>query len=102
MWLDKWVKGQSLRELIEGPLTREDMSCAIVDFCENNDWKWKSLSFVLPPSIREKIQAIPMQEFGSGEDMLLWKYTKDGDFSTNSAYLSIVSELGETSTFNGA
>ena len=54
------------------------MRCAIADFRENNGWKWESLSFVLPPLIREKIQATPMQEFGVEEDMLLWKFTKDG------------------------
>ena len=102
VWLDNWVRGQSLRELIEGPLTREDMRCEIADFRENNSWKWESLSFDLPFSIREKIQAIPMQEFGGGEDMLLWKYTRDGEFSTNSAYQKIISNLGETNSFQGA
>ena len=87
VWLDNWVRGQSLRELIEGPLTREDMKCEIADLRENNSWKWESLSFDLPLSIRDKIQAIPMQEFGGGEDMLLWK---------------IISNSGETNSFQGA
>ena len=39
VWLDNWVRGQSLRELIEGPLTREDMKCEIADLRENNSWK---------------------------------------------------------------
>ena len=102
VWLDNWVRGQSLRELIEGPLTREDMKCEIADLRENNSWKWESLSFDLPLSIRDKIQAIPMQEFGGGEDMLLWKFTKDGEFSTNSTYLKIISNSGETNSFQGA
>ena len=43
-----------------------------------------------------------MQEFGGGEDMLLWKFTKDGEFSTNSTYLKIISNPGETNSFQGA
>ena len=78
------------------------MRCEIADFHENNSWKWESLSFVLPFSVREKIQAIPMQEFGGGEDMLLWKFTKDGEFSTNSAYKKIISNPGETNSFQRA
>ena len=32
----------------------------------------------------------------------MWKFTKDGDFSTNSAYLSIKAEMGVENTFKGA
>ena len=60
------------------------------------------MSFIFPPSIKEKIQAIPFQEHGSGEDVLLWKFTKDGDFSSNSAYLSLMADSGEVNTFKGA
>ena len=83
VWMDSWIRGQALRELIEGPLTREDMQLTIADFRGNFEWKWESLSFVLPSYIKEKFRAVPIQEFGSGEDALMWKFTKDGDFSTN-------------------
>ena len=32
----------------------------------------------------------------------MWKFTKDGDFSTNSAYLSIKTDIGVENTFKGA
>lgn len=54
VWVDNWVRG-SLRELIEGPLTREDMMLTIADFQDNIDWKWETLSFVLHPWVKEKI-----------------------------------------------
>nr|POE68772.1 hypothetical protein CFP56_53914 [Quercus suber] len=100
--MDSWICRQSLRELIKGPLKREDMQLTIVDFWDNNDWRWESLSFALPPCIKEKIRAIPVQEFGIGEDVLMWKFTKDGNFSTNSAYLSIKADTGMENTFKGA
>ena len=69
------------------------MQLTIADFQTNNDWRWESLSFALPPCIKEKIRAILVQEFGIGEDVLMWKFTKDGSFSTSSAYLSIKTEI---------
>ena len=32
----------------------------------------------------------------------MWKFTKDGDFSTNSAYQSILTDFGVENTFKGA
>nr|POE44776.1 hypothetical protein CFP56_77279 [Quercus suber] len=100
--MDSWIHGQALRELVEGPLTREDMQLTIAEFRSNFEWKWEALSFVLPPCIKEKIRAIPIREFGSGEDNLMWKFTKDGDFSTNSAYQSILKDVGVENIFKGA
>jgi len=53
--MDSWIRGQSLRELIKGPSTMEEMQLSIVDFWDNTDWKWESISFALPSSIKEKI-----------------------------------------------
>ena len=92
----------SLKGTYRGPLTREDMQLTIADFQGNFEWKWESLSFVLPSCIKEKFRAVPIQEFGSGEDALMWKFTKDGDFSTNSAYQSILTDFSVENTFKGA
>ena len=56
----------------------------------------------MPSCIKEKIRAVPIQEFGSGEDALMWKFAKDGDFSTNSAYQSILTDFSVVNTFKGA
>ena len=32
----------------------------------------------------------------------MWKFTKDGEFSTNSAYIHIKTETGEVNRFKGA
>ena len=37
--MDNWICGQPLTELVEGPLTREDMCLTIADFWTNNDWR---------------------------------------------------------------
>lgn len=101
MWIDNWIKGQSLRELIEGTLTRNDMNLAIANIQDNHEWNWESLTFVLPPIIKEKIRAIPWQEFGDEKDVIMWKHTKDGEFTVNSAYLQTIGGVGDGNTFKG-
>ena len=37
VWINNWIKGQSLRELIEGPLTRNDMNLDIANIRDNHE-----------------------------------------------------------------
>ncbi|KAF3970206.1 hypothetical protein CMV_006074 [Castanea mollissima] len=85
---DCWIKGQSLRELVQGPLTRSESDMVVVDFMYSGcrGWIWEDISFVLPQDIRDKIRAIPCQQVGNEEDKIIWKFSKDGNFSTKSAY----------------
>nr|POF24828.1 putative ribonuclease h protein [Quercus suber] len=50
------------------------------------EWKWEVLSFELPPGVKERIKAIPRQQVNRGEDVIMWKCSKDGEFNTKSAY----------------
>ena len=86
VWLDNWIHGESLHCMIEGPLRQEDAELTVAALCRDCDWSWEILSFDLPDSIKNKIKAIPLQLFGSREDSIMWKYSKDGEFSTKSAY----------------
>ena len=101
VWNDNWIKGQSLRELIEEPLTRNDMNLAIADIRDNHEWNWENLSFVLPPIIKDKIRVVPCQEFGDKKDVIMWKHTKDGEFIVNLAYLQNIGGVGDGNTFRG-
>uniref|UniRef100_A0A7N2M2Q9 Uncharacterized protein n=1 Tax=Quercus lobata TaxID=97700 RepID=A0A7N2M2Q9_QUELO len=49
-------------------------------------WNWEKLSFVVPSTIKEKINEIPIPLFGESKDFISWKYTLNGEFSTTSAY----------------
>ncbi|KAK7836759.1 putative ribonuclease h protein [Quercus suber] len=77
-WEDKWVKGYTVRELIEGPLNQHEAELSISDMFHLGSWCWDKISFDLLAVIREQIRAIPMQLFGDKEDTLAWKYSKDG------------------------
>ena len=72
--------------MIEGPLRKEDQELIVADLCRDHEWRWELLSFDLPDSIKNMVKAIAIQLFGNRKDSIMWKYSKDGDFSTNSAY----------------
>ena len=88
VWFDSWIKGSFLRELIEGPLTQRKVDMKVSEFLLDTvqGWKWEALSFELPESIMDRIKAIPRQLVGRREDVIVWKLSKDGEFTTKSAY----------------
>ena len=73
-----------MRELIKGPLTQREVGMKLSDLLLNTvqGWKWEALSFELPASIKDRIKAIPRQLVGRGEDVIMWKFSKDGEFTT--------------------
>ena len=52
----------------------------------DQDWRWDVLSFVLSDSIKDRIKATPRQLVGRREDVIMWKLSKDREFTTKSAY----------------
>lgn len=95
VWLDSWIKCESLRKMIEGPLNQEDYMLNVEDICGEYRWNWELLSFDLPEIIKDKIKAIPIQNYGHRKDTIMWKHTKDGEFSTNLAYLYLLREKAQ-------
>ena len=86
VWMDNWVNCNSLWSMIEGPLRQEEQNLRISDLWCDQEWKWELLSFDLPQSIKEKIKALPIQLHGNVRDTVLWKFSKNGEFTTTSAY----------------
>ena len=87
VWFDRWLKGDSLMDLIQGPLWLRDLSLTVEDFRGVGGWNWDLISFELPDTIKDRIKAVSIQDFGQREDSLMWRFTRDGDFSTKLAYL---------------
>ena len=85
-WMDNWINGDSLRGMIKGPLRQGDQGLTVVELCHDHEWRWELLPFELPDSIKNKVKAVQIQLFGNWKDSIMWKYSKDGDFSINSAY----------------
>lgn len=57
IWNDCWIKGQSLKELVQGPSTRLESDMVVADFMYSGGqgWDWEAISFVLPQAIRDKV-----------------------------------------------
>ena len=103
IWSDSWIRGSSLRELIEGPLTQREVDMKLSDLLLDTvqGWKWEALSFELPASIKGRIKAIPRQLVGRGEDVIMWKFSKDGEFTTKSTYAWLNGSQQIDVTFQG-
>ena len=98
VWFDRWLKGDSLRDLIQGPLCLRDLSLTMEDFRGMGGWNWDLISFELPDAIKDRIKAVPIQDFGQRKDSLMWRFIRDDDFSTKSAYLRCIEvDISETS-----
>ena len=85
-WMDPWIKGDTMRELIEGPLQYNEDKLTIEEMFKDGCWNWEKLYFVRPSTIKEKINAIPIPLFGESKDFISWKCTSNGEFSMASAY----------------
>lgn len=75
-----------MREFIEGPLQYKEDKLTIKEMFKDGCWHWEKLSFVVPNTIKEKINASPIPLFGESKDFISWKYTPNGEFSMASAY----------------
>lgn len=101
VWSDRWLKGESLREMIQGPLSLRESYLTVEELGGVGGWKWDLTSFDLLDFIENKIKAVPLQEFGHREDSLMWKYSRDDEFSTNSAYLLSIENDSPGAPFMG-
>ena len=80
VWTDSWIRGSSLRELIEGPLTQREVDMKVSEFLleSDRDWRWEVISFVLPDSIKDRIKAIPRQLVEEGKMSLCGSFLRMG------------------------
>ena len=70
-WNDRWLKGQTARELIQGPLTQREFKLSVAEVTCHSTWDWSKLSFELPLDVKDMIKAIPLQIFGDKQDNLI-------------------------------
>lgn len=79
VWSVCWVKGESLKELVEGPLTRFEPNMVVADMiCSGGQgWGWDAISIELPQAIKDKIKATPCQQIGRAKDTIMWKFSKE-------------------------
>ena len=69
-WSDNWVKGKSVRELIQGPLRQVEQVIIIEEMRRGGEWQWNAISFDLPLCIKGRILATPIQLYGVKGDSM--------------------------------
>ncbi|GMY07241.1 transposon tx1 uncharacterized 149 kda protein [Fagus crenata] len=87
-WLDWWLPSGPLHTLISGPLSLDDLSLTVADVHPfGSHWLLDKLSFVLPDHLILELLAIPFSSNPLSNDLVLWAFSSNGDFSLHSAYL---------------
>ena len=102
IWANNWIRGESLRELIEGPLNQGDLDLTVADLRHEGIWNWDGFSFVIPKDIKDKIRAIPFRICDGVGDFIMWKFSKDREFSVKLAYQVARQEENNGISFQGS
>ncbi|KAF7833065.1 Non-LTR retroelement reverse transcriptase [Senna tora] len=93
-WTDPWLpNGNTLCSYALGPLSDEDCCRVVADFTTvSGGWDWAKFDFLLPLEICNLIAAtVPPSSVIQG-DHIAWKHSKEGCFSTKTAYHAITKE----------
>ena len=83
VWGDFWLASSPLRKQIQGPITEGKVNISIKDFLSND----VGISFVLPEYVMQEIKGNPLASNPLQEDILIWAFSKDGNFPLKWAYL---------------
>lgn len=83
------ITGPLLRSHLIGPLNFGEESQLASHMIDNNANQNLHLpSFDIPKNLHNLIQAIPTSIDSLDEDLLVWAFTKDGNYSLSSAYIT--------------
>ena len=82
VWDDFWLASSPLRKQIQGPLMEGEGNISIKEFLSND----VGISSFLPEYIMQEIKGIPLASNPLQEDILIWAFSKDENFTLKSAY----------------
>ena len=85
-WYDHWCSQCILRKLIASPLPLEIENLKMKDVFYNGVWHLDGLSFDISPQVAGLIKSYPMRSVSSGEDVVIWISSHNGDFNPKNAY----------------
>ena len=84
--MDNWSPQGPIRDLVQGPLTREEGNMKVKEVILANGWNWSKISFDLPLSIKLGIQATPYAIAARSEDGMSWAANTHGNFDQKNVY----------------
>lgn len=82
LWNDNWSSKGTLRSILSNPLNFQEENNWVGQYIVvNGNWNWESLSFILPQSLLDVINAITINPTSPHDDFAAWAPTKDVNFS---------------------
>ncbi|KAL8151867.1 hypothetical protein V2J09_021675 [Rumex salicifolius] len=89
-WLDHWLDGGPLINQVVSMPPVDMLGTRVCDFWEpDGGWAWGQFSNFLPASCLMRLCAVVVRHGPNVADMISWAYSRDGEYSTKSAYLSL-------------
>ncbi|KAK1584321.1 hypothetical protein Q3G72_031946 [Acer saccharum] len=86
-WLDDWVPGVGiLMDYATKRLSEEELAQTVNGFMTNGCWNVQHLAGLLPWDVVHKVVNIHAGREHSGQDRVIWGWSKCGNFSVKSAY----------------
>lgn len=81
--------GDTLRNLIQGPLKKEEVDMNVKSIIQDGYFNISKLSFELPEDITQKIHSTYIQQFQLSRDKIIWNSSGYNSFSIKAAYAII-------------
>ncbi|CAA0840623.1 Polynucleotidyl transferase- ribonuclease H-like superfamily protein, partial [Striga hermonthica] len=91
-WWDNWSNSPSpLINRVHGVIPEDQLSWSVSKCVnEHGQWNWPSFSSWLQPSDLLRISATLPPQAGAGQDKIFWGLSSNGQFTTKSAYKSLI------------
>lgn len=87
LWKDEWSNKGPLPSIISGPFRQGEEHLTVVSVLRGDgSWDFSSLSFVLEMTLGDRILSVPRSMEAGVHDRIVRKFSKDGKFSSKSAY----------------
>ncbi|KAI8020598.1 putative ribonuclease H protein [Camellia lanceoleosa] len=92
----KLRRAASLRMVLQrAPLSNDELVLKVVDYWGvNGSWDWAKLSNWLSPNFLALLSPVVVRPGVENPDILVWKHSTHGKFTTKSAYLAIRQQNG--------
>ena len=91
-WLDTWIGMEPLITKATANVPDSDQQLKVNQYWQNNSWAWDKIINILPQEVIFLLSSMFIDTNSTVQDEVYWKYTSNGMFTTNSAYLHSLQE----------
>ena len=89
-WEDDWLGIGTIRNLVQGPLSEEEMNLSVGDLIVNNSWNFHKISIELPDYISDRINTMTLSYHR--DDLPFYPCVLSDKFYLSGMYYEMVKE----------